>query len=75
MSKDLEFTGSTFTVEAIVQVARSLRTKSLDTNQNLINLKGLPVEITTNTDLRPIKNNLQRINLGKSCRVNVYKGI
>ena len=58
-----------FTLEPIVQVAGSLRTKSLDTNQNF-NKKGLPVAVT-NTDLKPIKNNLQH----KFCGVNVYKAI
>ena len=48
-----------FTLEAIVQVAGSLRTKSLDPNQKF-NLKDLPVAVT-NTDLKPIKNDLQRI--------------
>ena len=61
-----------FTLEAIVQIARSLRTKSLDTDQNF-KLKGLPVAVI-NTDLKPIKNNLQRIRhwfFG----VNAYKAI
>ena len=54
MSKEFKFT-----LEAIVQVAGSLRTKSLDPNQKF-NLKGLPVAVT-NTDLKPIKNDLQCI--------------
>ena len=61
-----------FTLEAIVQIARSLRTKSLDTDQSF-NLKGMPVAVI-NTDLKPIKNNLQRIRhwfFG----VNAYKAI
>ena len=55
----LSFVSKEFTLEAIVQVVRSLRTKSLDTNQN-INLKGLPVAVT-NTDLKPLHNKLQHI--------------
>ena len=48
-----------FALEAIVQVARSLRTKALDTN-TIFSQRSLSVAFI-NTDLKPFKNNLQRI--------------
>ena len=50
-----------FTLEAIVQVARSLGTKSLDTNR-IFSLRDLSV-VFNSTDLEPLDNNLQRIML------------
>jgi hypothetical protein len=62
-----------FTLEAIVQVARSLGTKSLGTNQNFSprNLSVAPI----NTDLKPLNNYLQCINHIKPqfCGVITYK--
>ena len=48
-----------FTLEAIVQVARSLGTKSLDTNQ-IFSVRDLSVAFS-NTDLKPLNNYLQHI--------------
>ena len=48
-----------FTLEAVVQVSRSHGTKSLVTNW-IFNQRGLSVAFT-NTDLKPLNNNLQRI--------------
>ena len=48
-----------FTLEAIVQVARSLGTKSLETNR-IFSLEGLS-DVFSNIDLKPLNNNLQQI--------------
>ena len=53
------FVSKKFTLEVIVQVAGSLGTKSLDTNRNF-SLRDSSVAFT-NTDLKPLNNNLQRI--------------
>ena len=63
-----------FALEAIIQVARSLGTKSLvDTNENF-NLRGLSIAFTK-TDLKPFNNNLQRIRQRSfiDAGVNIYK--
>ena len=49
-----------FTLEVIVQVAGSLGTKSLDTNQTF-SLRDSSVFAFTNTDLKPLNNNFKRI--------------
>ena len=48
-----------FTLEAIVQVARPLGTKSLVDTNRIVSLRGSSVAFT-NTDLKPLNNNLQR---------------
>jgi hypothetical protein len=63
------FVSKEFTLEAIVQVARSLGTKSLDKNQ----IFNLSVAVT-NTDLKPLYNNCQRIK-HQFRGVNAYKAI
>ena len=50
-----------FALEAIVQVARSLGTKSLDTDQ-IFSLGGLSVAFKI-TDLKPLSNSFQRIKI------------
>ena len=50
------FVSKKFTLEAIVQVARSLGTKSLDGNQ-IFSLRGMSVAFT-NTDLEPLNDTL-----------------
>ena len=60
---DLEresFVSKKFTLEVIVQVAGSLGTKSLDTNQ-IFSLRDSSVFAFTNTDLKPLINNFKRI--------------
>ena len=59
-NSNFNFVSKKFTLEPIVQVAWSLGTKSLDTNW-IFSLRGLSVAFT-NTDLKPLNNNLQRIN-------------
>ena len=59
-----------FTLEAIVQVARSIGTKSLETNR-IFSLEGLS-DAFTNTDLKPHNNNLQNIK-HRFLGVNTYK--
>ena len=60
--RDSCFVAKKFTMKAIVQVARSLGTKFLDTNIIFISLGGLSVAFN-NTDLKPLNNNFQRIKL------------
>ena len=62
LMKDSRFVEKKFILEAIVQVARSIGTKFLDTNIIFISLRGLSVAFN-NTDLKPLNNNFQRIKL------------
>ena len=64
------FESKKFTLEVIVQVARSRVTKSLETNR-IFSLEGLS-DVFTNTDLKPLNNNLQNIHL-QFLGVNTYK--
>ena len=59
--RDSRFVAKKFAMEAIVQVARSLGTKFLDTDQ-IFSLGSLSVAFN-NTDLKPLDNNFQRIKL------------
>ena len=49
-----------YALKAIVQVARSLGTKTLNTNR-IFSLRGV-VSCNKNTDLKPLNNRLQHIN-------------
>ena len=64
------FVTKKFSPEANIQVGRLLRTKSLESNP-IFSLRGKSV-VFTNTDLKPLNNNLQRIKLQFS-RVITYK--
>ena len=71
--RDSRFVAKKFILEAIVQVARSIGTKFLDTNIIFISLGGLSVAFN-NTDLKPLNNNFQRIKLHFfGVRIGTYK--
>ena len=63
---NLSFVSEKFTVEAIVQIVRSLWTKSLDINQ-ILSLRGLSIAFSY-TDLKPLSNYFQHVK-NQSCGV------
>ena len=69
---NFNFVSQKLTLEPIVQIARSLGTKSLDINW-IFSQRRLSVAFTI-TDLKPFNNSLQRIE-HQFCRVKIEKAV
>ena len=63
---NLSFVSEKFALEAIVQIVRSLWTKSMDINQ-ILSLRGLSIAFSY-TDLKPLSNYFQHVK-NQSCGV------